>query len=251
MNTLNLMHHPPRSKKAVIIGGPLARAIYGAGGLAERLRAARAHNKAAFQGRSAVNDDGTRTYKLVELPRSTSRCGFCGRWTVGDDGECRFCSIYEVCPECHCAVGSDAQTTVDDLTVTCHCDCHHYDDEEVYIGVRTAISDAGESEEIWQVRHCEELLTAQTPFFTYHPATGPERYRWGLGGEELSFESLVLAIDIFASVLGDPLLTGVCPNTLAHFAKNVIGNLPDFWVLTREEVLALIDAIQSGEVSHG
>lgn len=236
MNTLNLMHHPPRSKKA-IVGGPLARAIYGAGGLADRLRAARARNT-EDQGRPAMNDDGTRTYHLVEAS-AESRCEFCGRWTVGADGECRFCSLSRVemvgCGDCHCPAGSDAQTRVGDLTVTCHCDCHHCDDEEVvYSGKRFVVRN-GEQVEAWEVYRNGE------PFIGNRgKRTG---YAWGTS-KSTTAKSFSLTVDILEDVDGHGQHT-------FDLSDRIINSLPDFWHLTRSEVLELIRSCEAKEVSHG
>lgn len=243
MRTLNLMHKPAQSKKA-IIGGPLARAIYGPGGLADRLRAARARNT-EDQGRPAMNDDGTRTYHLVEAS-AESRCEFCGRWTVGADGECRFCSLSRVemvgCGDCHCPAGSDAQTRVGDLTVTCHCGCHDGEDEVVYSGKRFVERD-GELVEAWEVYRGDKPLTRMfSPHITI---------RWGQDEKgRFRHGSVMLAWSMCADALGVDERHPV-KNIAEAFARRFVVKFPDFWSLTRSEVLALIDAIQSGEVSHG
>lgn len=165
-----------------IIGGATAQAIYERGGLADRLRAYR-HNT-ADKGQPPMNEDGTRTYRLVE-----SRDSSC-------DGK----------------------------------------DKEVvtYSGKRFVVRD-GEQVEAWEVcRNGEPFLGNRGQ------RTG---YAWGTS-QPTTVAAFSLAVDILEDV------DGHVQHTL-DLSGRIISNLPDFWHLTGNEILAFIDALESQEVSCG
>ena len=119
------------------------------------------------------------------------------------------------------------------------------DQEVVYSGKRFVVRD-GELVEAWEVYRNGEPFLGKGGKLT--------GYIWGMDPHfalEEAIRSAHLILDIVNDAVSSLLVENFSVGLLIGLGTHIFDNLPDFWSLTRSDVLALIDAFQSGEVSHG
>lgn len=216
---------PSPQIKRRVIGGPTARGIYGHDGLASRLRKAREHNtmdRTYGIGRPPMNDDGTRTYMLVEPPP---------REPVHLEGHCDRCC----CPD-----ATAGEFVVDGHLVTCHCDCH--DDKVVYHGERRSTRRRG-THDHQRRRHAYTVITRDGKSVQCREDVRRLAHSRDWGPRSTRSTRERLALDLCIDLLDDIERSLAIYERLAEelFAKLTSGD----WTISARELRRLVEILEA------